>query len=46
MIGYISSINVDSNNLTKSGMITPAVDFEHLEEVLIVTQLKQQVGDS
>ena len=46
LIGYISSINVDSNNLTKSGMITPAVDFEHLEEVLIVTQLKQQVGDS
>ena len=46
LIGYISSINVDSNNLTKSGMITPAVDFEHLEEVLIVTQLKQQAGDS
>lgn len=46
LIGYISSINVDSNNLTKSGMIIPAVDFEHLEEVLIVTQLKQQVGDS
>lgn len=46
LIGYISSINVDSNNLTKSGMITPAVDFEHLEEVLIVTELKQQVGDS
>ena len=46
LIVYISSINVDSNNLTKSGMIIPAVDFEHLEEVLIVTQLKQQVGDS
>ena len=46
LIGYISSINVDSNNLTKSGMITPAVDFEHLEEVLIVTELKQQAGDS
>ena len=43
LIGYISSINVDSNNLTKSGLITPAVDFEHLEEVLVVTQLKQQV---
>ncbi len=45
LIGYISSINVDSNNLTKSGQITPAVDFEHLEEVLVVTQLKQTVGD-
>ncbi len=45
LIGYISSINVDSNNLTKSGLITPAVDFEHLEEVLVVTQLKQTVEE-
>ena len=41
LIGYISAINVDPNNLTKSGHITPAVDFEHLEEVLIITQMKQ-----
>ena len=45
LIGYISSITVDANNLTKSGLITPAVDFEHLEEVLVITQLKQTVGD-
>ncbi len=45
LIGYISSINSDSNNLTKSGLITPAVDFEHLEEVLVITELKQTVGD-
>ncbi len=45
LIGYISTINMDSNNLTKSGLITPAVDFEHLEEVLIITQLKQTVDD-
>lgn len=44
LIGYISSISVDSNNLTKSGLITPAVDFEHLEEVLVITQLKQPPG--
>ncbi len=43
LIGYISGINVDSNNLTKSGLITPAVDFEHLEEVLVVTELKQSI---
>lgn len=42
LIGYISTINVDSNNLTKSGFITPAVDFEHLEEVLVITELKQR----
>lgn len=45
LIGYISSINVDSNNLTKSGLITPAVDFEHLEEVLVITETKQTVGE-
>lgn len=45
LIGYISSINVDANNLTKSGLITPAVDFEHLEEVLVITEKKQSVGE-
>lgn len=45
LIGYISNINVDSNNLTKSGLITPAVDFEHLEEVLVITELKQTIGE-
>ncbi|MCR5754474.1 MAG: rod shape-determining protein MreC, partial [Acetatifactor sp.] len=33
LIGYIHTINRDNNNLTKSGYITPAVDFEHLSEV-------------
>ena len=43
LIGYIHTINRDANNLTKSGYITPAVDFEHLGEVLIITDLKQQI---
>ncbi|NLL79979.1 MAG: rod shape-determining protein MreC [Clostridiales bacterium] len=43
LIGYISSIGRDSNNLTKSGTMTPAVDFAHLEEVLVILELKQQV---
>ena len=45
LIGYINSISADSNNLTKSGRITPAVDFEHLEEVLVITELKQQIEE-
>lgn len=45
LIGYISEIQTDSNNLTKSGNITPAVDFEHLEEVLIIKKLKQQTEE-
>ncbi|MCM1216188.1 MAG: rod shape-determining protein MreC [Lachnospiraceae bacterium] len=43
LIGYINTINKDNNNLTKSGLITPAVDFEHLSEVLVITDLKQTV---
>ena len=43
LIGYISTLNVDSNNITKSGLLTPAVDFEHLEEVLVILELKQTV---
>ncbi len=45
LIGYITEINPDSNNITKSGKITPAVDFEHLEEVLVILKTKQQIGD-
>lgn len=41
LIGYISSLSTDSNNLTKSGTITPAVDFEHIEEVLVILNKKQ-----
>ena len=45
LIGYINTHNEDSNNLTKSGLITPAVDFAHLDEVLVITKLKQQVNE-
>ena len=40
LIGYVKEINPDANNLSKSGTITPVVDFEHLEEVLVITDLK------
>ncbi len=42
-VGYISEIEKDSNNLTKSGYITPAVDFKRLNTVLVVTDLKENV---
>lgn len=42
-IGYISEISVDSNNLTRSGYITPAVDFSKLQEVLVITTTKQDL---
>ena len=45
LIGYIRTISKDANNLTKSGEIVPAVDFEHLGEVLISTDRKQAVAE-
>ncbi len=45
LIGYISEVNGDSNNLTQSGYITPAVDFAHMEEVLVVMDLKEQIDE-
>ncbi|MFA9377169.1 MAG: rod shape-determining protein MreC [Lachnotalea sp.] len=41
LIGYISEKSIDANNLTNSGYITPVVDFEHLQEVLVITDLKE-----
>lgn len=43
LIGYLGDITLDSNKLTKSGFVTPAVDFEHLDAVLVITELKQTV---
>lgn len=41
LIGYVSSVNKDENDLSKSGTITPVVDFKHLSEVLVIKQLKE-----
>lgn len=40
-IGTVSSIEMDSSNLTKSAKLTPVVDFQHVDEVLVITQLKE-----
>ena len=40
-IGTVSDISMDSSNLTKSARVTPVVDFQHIEEVLVITQLKE-----
>ena len=43
LIGYISTLDDDSNNLTKSGTLTPAVDFEHMNIVLVILELKKNI---
>lgn len=42
LVGYVSEISVDSNNLTRSGYITPVVDFKNLQEVLVITKTKKE----
>ena len=46
LIGYISELEEDSNHLTYTGTLIPAVDFAHIQEVLVITDLKQQKGES
>lgn len=41
LVGYIQNIQVDSSNMTKTAYLIPAVNFERLDEVLIVTELKE-----
>lgn len=40
LIGYAYNITMDSNELTQSGYLIPAVDFEHLEHVLVIQKTK------
>ncbi len=41
LIGYIRDIELDSNNMTYNAYLIPAVDFAHLEDVLVITQIKE-----
>ncbi len=41
LIGYVSSVTLDENDLTKSGTLTPVVDFKHLSDVLVILQTKE-----
>lgn len=41
-IGFIKTIDKDPNNLTKSGTLTPVVDFEHIDAVLVITEMKEE----
>ena len=41
LIGYVTEIRIDSSNMTKTAYLTPVVDFEHLDEVLIIKELKE-----
>jgi rod shape-determining protein MreC len=36
-IGYIKEISSDKSALTKQAIIKPAVDFKHLDSVMVIT---------
>ena len=44
-IGYITRIEQDSNNLTKTAYITPACDFSKIQEVLVILDTKKTVSE-
>lgn len=40
-IGYVNEVELDTNNLTKTGTIVTPVDFQHLKDVFVITVNKQ-----
>lgn len=46
LIGYAADITTDETRLTKSGYLIPVVQFDSLQEVLVITELKEDMmGD-
>lgn len=45
-VGYVSELELDTNNLTKTGTIVTPVDFKHLKDVFVITVNKQDAVDS
>ncbi|MFQ9116359.1 rod shape-determining protein MreC [Eubacterium sp.] len=45
LVGYVMKTSKDPNELTQSGQITPVVDFQHIDEVLVITTLKEGLKD-
>lgn len=43
LVGYAAEITTDSTQLTKSGYLIPVAEFESLQEVLVITTLKEDI---
>ena len=44
IIGYVAKTSYDTNNLTMTAYITPAVDFSNITDVLVITAEKKTVS--
>ena len=42
LVGYVTEVSKNPDELTKSGKIIPVVDFQHIDEVLVIKQLKEK----
>ena len=45
LVGYAAEITNDTNNVTKSGYLIPAAEFDSLQEVLVITDLKVKMTE-
>jgi rod shape-determining protein MreC len=45
LIGYIDTVEEDTNNLTKTGYLIPAVDFTQISDVFVILATKD-IGDT
>ena len=43
-IGYVTSVEQDSNNLTQTAKITPTVNFTDIKDVMVILDRKQEVN--
>ncbi|MGL5437472.1 MAG: rod shape-determining protein MreC [Lachnospiraceae bacterium] len=43
LIGYAADITTDTSRLTKSGYLIPTAEFDSLQEVLVITTLKEEI---
>ena len=45
-IGYAADISIDNNRVTRSGYLIPAAQFDTLQEVLVITDLKSELSEN
>ena len=45
LIGYVRNIGTDASTMSKEAYLTPVVDFQHLEAVLVITRLREKLDN-
>ncbi len=45
LIGYVGDLKTDPDRLTRSGTLVPVVDFETIQDVLVVLDLKSEMRE-